>query len=211
MNGNLYIISAPSGAGKTTLIKKFLKEHKSFIFSISYTTRPKRKLEINGKDYFFVSQKTFEQMIENNKFLEYAKVHDNYYGTGKDFVLENLNKGKHVILDIDYQGAKKVKENLDLNKYHVIGIFIFPPSYNELKKRIEKRGQDSEDIINKRLKNALEEMKNYIYYDYIIVNDIFNKAYKELSSIIIAETLKKDLVENKINNLIKKYEEDLNG
>ena len=154
MKGTIFIVSSPSGCGKTTIIRNFLKKHKDFYFSISHTTRKKRPKEQNGKDYFFVSKKEFENMIKEDKFLEWAVVHNEYYGTSKEIVLHKIKNGINVILDIDVQGAKKIKNNETLKNYDIVLIFIFPPSYDELKRRILKRGQDDENSIKIRLQNV---------------------------------------------------------
>jgi guanylate kinase len=209
--GTIFIISAPSGAGKTSLIQKILKNRENSIFSISFTTRPPRNNEINGKDYFFINNDQFKSMIENNEFLEFAKVHNYYYGTGKEYILKNLDNGKNVILDIDYQGARIVKSNLSGKKYDIVSIFIMPPSYSELKNRLEKRATDREDTISTRLKNAIVEMENALFYDYVIINRVFKDAYFDLSSIFRSNSLKTDNLKHKIDKIIKKYKEELHG
>jgi len=187
MKGILLVISGPSGVGKTSLVKKFLEEFKNeVIFSISCTTRKPRPGEVHGKDYFFVDKKTFEKMIEKDELLEWAKVHGNYYGTLKSFIYENLLKGKSILLDIDPHGAFQIKEKI---KDSVL-IFILPPSLEELKKRLQKRKSESESEIQKRLRRAMEEIKFCKDYDYLIVNDKFEKAYEILRSIYIAEKRK---------------------
>ena len=204
--GTIFIVSSPSGCGKTTIIRKFLEKHKNFYFSISHTTRPKRPREINGKDYFFVTKKEFKQMIKDQKFLEWAIVHNEYYGTSKEKVLEKINKGINVILDIDIQGAKKIIENKTLKGYDIVKIFIFPPSYEELKKRILKRGQDTEESIKIRLKNAYTELENYKIYDYIIINEILNKAISDFETIINANLLKTTKQEKNIKKILTTWE-----
>ncbi len=178
--GNVVIISAPSGTGKTTICRGLLRINKNFVFSISYTTRPKRENEIDGRDYFFVSKEKFFQMVKNNEFLEWAKVYENYYGTSKKQVLKEIIAGKYVLLDIDVQGGKKIK------KIFPEGIFIFilPPSWNELKNRLKKRGQNSIQEINFRLKNIQKEIKYIKYYDYIVVNDDLEKTVNTINNII---------------------------
>ncbi len=204
--GTIYIVSSPSGCGKTTIIRNFLKRHKNFYFSISHTTRPKRQKEKNGKDYFFVSKEEFENMIQNNKFLEWAVVHNEYYGTSKEMVLNKIERGIDVILDIDVQGAQKIKKNPDLKGYDIVTIFIFPPSYKELRKRILKRGEDTEESIKIRLKNAYIELKNYNLYDYIIVNEILNKAIYDFETIINANSLKRKKQESKLKKILNSWE-----
>ncbi|HIP93172.1 MAG TPA: guanylate kinase [Desulfurobacteriaceae bacterium] len=200
MKGLLLVISGPSGVGKTSLVKKFLEEFKSeVIFSISCTTRKPRPGEVHGKDYFFVDQKTFEKMIEKDELLEWANVHGNYYGTLKSFVYENLLKGKSVLLDIDPHGAFQIKQKIRDS----VLIFILPPSWDELKKRLQKRKSESESEIQKRLRRAREEIKFCKDYDYLIVNDRLEKAYEVLKSIYIAEKRKTCRFLNNLENEIK--------
>jgi guanylate kinase len=209
--GSLYIISAPSGAGKSSLIRRILRERENTLFSVSYTTRPPRGREVNGKDYFFVSEDKFLKMIEENLFFEYAKVHNYYYGTEKTFILNNLQKGNDVILDIDYQGAQIILNNFKNITYNVVTIFILPPSYKELRDRLERRGTDKKETIELRLKNAVKEMENCFFYDYVIVNKIFKKAYYDLLSIFRSNSLKTINSKDKIKNILLKYKEELNG
>jgi len=200
MKGLLLVISGPSGVGKTSLVKKFLEEFKNeVIFSISCTTRKPRPGEVHGKDYFFVDQKTFEKMIEKDELLEWANVHGNYYGTLKSFVYENLLKGKSVLLDIDPHGAFQIKQKIRDS----VLIFILPPSWDELKKRLQKRKSESESEIQKRLRRAREEIKFCKDYDYLIVNDRLEKAYEVLKSIYIAEKRKTRRFLNNLENEIK--------
>ena len=186
--GLLIVISAPSGTGKTTLCHMLLKEFNNAVFSVSFTTRKPRKGEVNGKDYWFVSKEEFERRIKEGDFLEWAKVYGNYYGTSKSQVLKALKEGKDVILDIDTQGALQVKERFP----EAVLIFILPPSFKELENRLRKRGTDPEEVIEKRLKFAKEEIKRARFYDYIVVNDELEVAYFKLKSIITAEKCKKD-------------------
>lgn len=187
----LIVISGPSGSGKGTIIKEVLKKIPDLIYSISYTTRPKREGEIDGKDYFFIDNDKFKELIKKDFFLEWAKVYDYYYGTNKDFVLERLNEGKDIILEIEIQGAKKIKEIY--NKRSTVFIFIVPPDFNELKKRIlnRKRGE-SEEEINKRMDFAKKEIEESKNYDYLIINDNIGKAAKKIIDIINKERRKID-------------------
>ena len=179
--GRLIVITGPSGVGKTTLIKKLLNNYKNdIIFSISYTSRSARKDEANGIDYYFISKKEFENRIKDNRFLEYALVHDNYYGTDKNQVEEVLLSGKDCILDIDVQGGL----NLMSKNINAIYIFIAPPSITILRERLLKRYTDTIDVIEKRVMNAEEELKEKDNYHYIILNDNIDKAYNELKTII---------------------------
>lgn len=180
--GLFFVVSAPAGTGKTTLVTKLEKEFPSVVRSISYTTRKPRGSELHGRDYFFISEKEFEEKINSGDFLEYAKVFDHYYGTSNAFVEEKRNEGKHVILVIDTQGAMKLKE-----KNIGILIFISPPSIDALKQRMLSRNTDSSESIEKRLSWAQKEMKLAQHYDYIVVNDEFEIAYQILRSVLIAE------------------------
>jgi len=191
--GLLIVISAPSGTGKTTLTRMLLKEFPNIEFSISFTTRKPRPGEVNGKDYWFISREEFLKRIEEGDFLEWAEVYGNLYGTSKSQVLKALNEGKDVLLDIDTQGALQVKENFP----EAVLIFILPPSLEELERRLRNRGTDPEEVIEKRLKIAREEIKRAKFYDYIVVNDVLEVAYNKLKSIISAEKCKtKRFLEN---------------
>tara|TARA_Y100000768_G_C23944689_1_gene666963 strand:+ start:254 stop:889 length:636 start_codon:yes stop_codon:yes gene_type:complete len=179
--GIMVILSSPSGAGKTTLVKK-IEENKDFSISISHTTRKPRKNENNGVDYFFVSKSEFENLIKNNKFLEYARVFNNYYGSSEDLVFQRLNNGKNVIFDIDWQGTQQI-QNKKL-KYKLITIFILPPSREELFKRLLNRETGDEKVANQRMvqfKNDIQYWKNY---DYVVINDDLEKCYNQISSFI---------------------------
>jgi guanylate kinase len=183
--GSLYIISAPSGAGKTSLVRQLLNETADLSVSVSHTTRPMRSGETEGKDYFFVSVETFRSMIENGDFLEFAQVFDNFYGTSQQAVETDLNNGLDVILEIDWQGAQQVRKMLPEAK----SIFILPPSVEVLQQRLRKRGQDSEETIARRMTDAAAEITHYAEFDYLIVNDDFYQAFSELKSIIISQRL----------------------
>jgi guanylate kinase len=185
----LIVISGPSGSGKGTIIKEVIKKIPELIYSVSYTTRPKREGEIEGKDYFFISKDEFEKLIDEDFFIEWAKVYDYYYGTSKEFVLNNLNDNRDVILEIEIQGAKKIREIYD--KKNVIFIFIAPPDFKELERRImnRKRGETEEEI-KKRMDFAKKEIEESKNYDYIIINDNINKAVKKIVNIINKERRK---------------------
>ena len=188
LQGNLYIISAPSGAGKSSLISALLKRvnsHKMMV-SVSHTTRSPRPGEQEGVHYYFVSHNEFENLIKQNAFLEYAKVFGgNYYGTSLFAIEENLAKGIDVFLDIDWQGAQQIREKVP----HVKSIFILPPSLNELENRLIGRGQDSAEVIADRMAKAISEISHYNEYDYVIVNDNFEQAQADLQAILRAERL----------------------
>jgi guanylate kinase len=178
----LYVVSGPSGSGKSTLCKMALSKIENLSFSISHTTRPRRKSELHGRDYYFISEQQFKKMIDNKDFIEWAIVHGNYYGTSKKEIEEKASKGD-VLLDIDVQGAIQVRSKFK----NAIFIFIMPPSYNVLKRRIINRGNEKLSSIEKRLTIAREEIKYYKDYDYLIINDELDKAVKELVSIIISQ------------------------
>lgn len=178
--GHLFILAAPSGAGKTTLCKAILNRYRDMLYSVSYTTRAPRPGEVNGVDYYFISKEKFIKDIENNKWAEWAQVHGNFYGTPAEFLNKSLSKGQDVLLDIDIQGTVQV-----LDRYaDTITFFILPPSLEILKKRLESRGTDSADTISARLVNAKEEISKKNLYHHVIVNDQLSSAVSELLSII---------------------------
>ena len=180
--GKLYIISAPSGAGKTSLVKQLREDVDKLVVSVSHTTRTMRNGEKHGSDYFFVSVDEFKTMIEAQAFLEHAQVFDNFYGTAQKTVEDNLAQGLDVILEIDWQGAQQVRNMLSQS----ISIFILPPSIDVLKQRLQNRGQDTEETIARRMRDAVTEMSHYPEFDYLIVNDDFTTALQQLKSIVIA-------------------------
>lgn len=200
--GLLIVISAPSGTGKTTLSHMLLKAFPDMDFSISYTTRKPRIGEVNGKDYFFIDRETFKRMIKEGDFLEWATVYGHLYGTSKSQVTEALKDGKNILLDIDTQGALNVKKNFP----GAVLIFILPPSLNELRKRLKKRGTDNEKTIEKRLKMAKKEIKNALHYDYIVINDVLEVAFEKLKSIITAEKCKTERLKRQIERIVKDTE-----
>ena len=185
--GRIVVISGPSGCGKTTICKELIKRNKNFVFSVSYTTRPKRKGEVNGKDYYFVSENEFLRLVKQKKFVEWAKVYSNYYGTPKEPLLKAINSGKDILLDIDVQGGKNIKKIFPES----ILIFILPPSYEVLKQRIISRAKDKPEEIKKRLKNLEKEVKNSKYYDYFVINDNLKEAVKNIRSIVFVHKFEK--------------------
>ncbi len=187
--GRLFVVSAPSGAGKTTLCEKIVKRVPGVVQSVSMTTRPKRPGEKDGRDYFFVSVEEFKKRLKNKEFLEYAKVFDNYYGTPRGFVESNLNKNKDVLLTIDVQGAMQIKKTF---KKDCVFIFILPPSIKHLRTRLQKRKTDTTTQINQRLKVAKKELAFLKYYDYEVVNDDIKTAFEQLKAIFIAARCKRD-------------------
>ncbi|MGB9615656.1 MAG: guanylate kinase [Fervidobacterium sp.] len=184
--GILFVISGPSGVGKTSIIRSVLERVERVVFSVSCTTRKQRPGEIHGVDYFFISHEKFKKMIDENKFIEWAQVHDNFYGTPADFVWENINEGYDVILDIDVQGALTVKKNWNNAKF----IFVAPPSYEVLSERLRKRGTETEEKIQKRLETAKKELAYIPEFEYLIINEDLEESIRNLSSIIHAERLK---------------------
>ena len=192
--GKLYIISAPSGAGKTSLVRRLITEVENLVVSISHTTRPIRPGEIHGEDYFFVSQAEFQALLDSHELLEHASVFDNFYGTAQQTVEENVKRGLDVILEIDWQGAEQIKKKLPDS----LSIFILPPSTEVLLQRLRNRGQDDENIISRRMRDAVTEIRHLDEFDYLVVNDVFAEALTELKSIIIANRLTR---QRQIHNL----------
>jgi len=185
--GTLFIVSAPSGTGKTTLCEELIKTSPNIMRSISMTTRQKRGGEVQGRDYFFVSKKEFRAKIKKKAFLEYAKVFDNYYGTPRLFVQRMLRSGRDVVLTIDVQGAMKLRRRVRKN---AIFVFILPPSFSELKKRLFKRSTENRSQIALRLAIARKELSYARYYDYQIVNDKVRNAFEKLTAIVTASRCK---------------------
>ena len=200
--GLLLVVSGPSGAGKGTICKSILEQNDHIKLSVSATTRKPRTGEVHGVNYFFIDKEEFKKMIEQGEFLEYAQIYDNFYGTPKAAIMETLEKGQDVILEIEMQGARQVKE------VYPEGIFVFvlPPSLKELKNRIVGRGTETAEEIEKRFSCAFEEIKQIDDYDYFIVNQDVEKSVKELESIISSE---KNKVTRYKNNIIDKFKEEL--
>ena len=202
--GMMFVLSSPSGAGKTTLTKKIAENNSNFTISISYTTRKARPNEINGKDYHFVTTEKFNSLVKENNFFEYANIFDNYYGTHKKTVLELLSKGKDVLFDIDWQGTQQLKKISDLS---VVTIFILPPNIHVLKERLLNRHKGQEKLIQKRMNKFNEEVSHWNEYNYVVVNDDLNKCYENILNIITSE--KKGIVQNQDLNVIKKKIDEL--
>ena len=179
--GVIVILSSPSGAGKTTLVKK-ISLRKKYKISISHTTRKPRANEKNGRDYFFVNKKKFQKLIKNNKFLEYAKVFKNYYGSLKETVIQSLENGGNVIFDIDWKGTEQIKKKK--LKFKIVTIFILPPSKKELFKRLLKREQKDKKIAKERMKQFEKDVKHWIKYDFVVINDEVEKCYKLINNFI---------------------------
>ncbi|GGD15225.1 guanylate kinase [Pyruvatibacter mobilis] len=186
--GLMFVMSSPSGAGKTTLSRGLLDTDEEIVMSVSATTRNPRPGEVDGKDYYFVSVEDFGLMVNRGEFLEHAKVFDNYYGTPRGPVEEALSGGKDVLFDIDWQGTQQLKENA---REDVVSIFILPPSTQELERRLHTRAQDSAEIVAKRMAKAADEMSHWAEYDYIIVNQDLDKSRTQIRAILDAERLKR--------------------
>ena len=184
--GILYVISAPSGAGKTSICKEILKEFPDLHRSISYTTRPRREGEQDGVDYHFISSDDFQKMVNQESFVEWAQVHGNSYGTAKETIQMALSEGSDILLDVDFQGAEQLRQS-DLDG---IFIFILPPGMQELRKRLDFRNTDTDKVIKQRMNNASKEIAQAVYFDYLVVNDVLEKAVDTVRSIIKAETVR---------------------
>ena len=184
--GNLYIVAAPSGGGKTSLVKALVEGMSDIAVSVSHTTRPQRTGEVDGVDYFFIKQDEFNQMILENAFIEHAQVFENSYGTSKSQIEDRLRRGVDVLLDIDWQGAQQIKHVFK----NTVGIFIIPPSLDTLKQRLQGRKQDADDVIHARMQRAKDELSHYAEFDYLVVNDDFYCAASDLKSIVIAHRLR---------------------
>ncbi len=180
LRGHLFVIAAPSGAGKTSLVRALMEREPSLRFSISYTTRRQRPTEAHGRDYYFVSREEFESMVARGEFLEHARVFDNFYGTARGQVEASLAAGQDLILEIDWQGAQQIRHALP--ECH--SIFILPPSRAELERRLQGRGTDAEDVIQRRLRDAASDMTHWSEFDYIVVNDNFERALADLHAIV---------------------------
>ena len=200
--GLLLVVSGPSGAGKGTICKALLNKNDQIKLSVSATTRKPRHGEVHGVNYFFIEKEEFTKMIENGEFLEYAQIYDNFYGTPKAAIIECLEKGQDVILEIEMQGARQIKE------VYPEGVFIFvlPPSLEELKSRIVGRGTETQEEIEKRFSCAFEEINQIVNYDYFIVNEDIEKSVSDVEAIICAE---KNKVTRYKNNIIDKFKEEL--
>ncbi|MCF7980759.1 MAG: guanylate kinase [Pseudomonadales bacterium] len=196
--GTLFIVSAPSGAGKTSLVRALIEKIPSILVSVSYTTRPIRPGEQEGIHYHFVSKQAFEDMLEQSDFLEHATVFGNKYGTSQSRVEKQLKDGKDVILEIDWQGAAQVRRLMPES----VGIFILPPSKQALRTRLESRGQDDQSTIAHRMAQAVDEMSHYAEYDYLVVNDQFDVALHQLSTIVESHRLAINKQKNALTHLI---------
>ena len=201
MRGNLYIVSAPSGSGKTTLLQHLLKSFKDLKFSVSYTTRQPRTGEKDGIDYFFTDRPAFQKMAERGEFLEWAEFNDQLYGTGRAFVEKHIEQGQDVILDIDVQGAKQVKAKVR----DAVAIFVLPPSFPELQRRLKSRMLEPDDVIRRRLEIAKGEIQFYRDYDYIIINDVLENSILLLEAIMRSGTATPSHQKSRIEEIIASF------
>lgn len=199
-NGQLYIFSAPSGAGKTSLVEALLKSTSGIEVSVSHTTRAMRPGEENGVHYHFVDTAEFEKMVEAAAFLEDAKVFDNYYGTSQKAVEDRLSQGEDVILEIDWQGAQQVRKLMPF----AISVFILPPSREALEQRLNSRGQDSAEIIARRMRDATSDMEHYVEFDYVIINDDFDEATQQLKSIVLAQRQRIEVITQREHGVLER-------
>jgi guanylate kinase len=203
ISGNLFVISAASGTGKTSLVAGLLDAQPLLQLSVSYTTRAPRAGEIDGRHYHFVTHEAFLAKRDQGEFLEWAEVHGNYYGTSKQWIDDTLKAGVDVLLEIDWQGARAVRK---LFAEAMIGVFILPPSPQSLRDRLEKRGKDSAEIIDRRLAGARDEISHVFDFEYIIVNDSFEKAANELQSIVVAARLARRPQRSKVLEILKAFD-----
>lgn len=198
-SGTLYIISAPSGAGKTSLVRALVNSFPKVKVSVSHTTRPMRSNEVDGVNYHFVSRDDFIERLERNEFLEHAEVFGNLYGTSQVWLEQNLAKGRDLILEIDWQGAQQVRRLLPQAK----SIFILPPSQEALRQRLTNRGQDADEVIEQRMQEAVSEMSHYVEYDYLVINDEFRQALEDLKAIFRCNRLQQKSQQQRFSALLK--------
>jgi len=198
---NLFIIAAPSGCGKTSLVEALIKKTKNLWVSVSYTTRPPRPDEVNGINYYFISNNDFDGMVNNGAFVEHAMVFDNHYGSSTKLIKDKLNEGVNVILEIDWQGARQVKENMP----NAISIFILPPSKEALLGRLQQRAQDNDATINKRMSDAQNQMQHFNEFDFLVINDEFNSALNDLNLIICRADKDSERFSLSLSEQSKKY------
>jgi len=203
-NGMMFVLSSPSGVGKTTLTKKISKNNKNFIISISHTTREPRVNEIDGEDYFFIDKEKFNKLIEENSFFEYAKIFDNFYGTSKRQVLDIIEQGKDVLFDIDWQGTQQLKK---IEGVSLVTFFIIPPNIATLKDRLINRHKGEEKMISKRMDKFSEELSHWNEYNYVLINDNLEICYKKILELMISE--KKGIKKQQNLNIIHKKIEEL--
>ena len=201
----VFIISAPSGSGKSTLVNRLMQEVPNLCFSISYTTRAPRGHEVQGTSYHFTSREDFESRLANHEFLEHADVFGNYYGTHKSELTKARAGGKDLVLDIDVQGAAQLRESIP----DAVTIFVLAPSRQVLEHRLRYRGEDSDQVIARRLADAAREIRNYCLYDYVLINENIDESAKTLASIVRAERVRRTRIEDKIRPILKTFEEEV--
>jgi guanylate kinase len=199
----VFIISAPSGSGKSTLVNRLMQEVPNLCFSISYTTRAPRGHEIQGTNYHFTSREEFEKHLKNNEFLEHADVFGNYYGTHRSELASARSQGKDLVLDIDVQGAAQLKKSIP----DAVTIFVLAPSRQILEHRLRYRGEDSDEVIKRRLADAAREIRNYCLYDYVLINEDIDDSARTLGSIVRAERVRRTRIEDKIKPILKTFED----
>jgi guanylate kinase len=204
MNATVFIISAPSGSGKSTLVNRLMTRVADLMFSISYTTRKPRGTEIQGRQYRFVSREEFEDMIAGGEFLEFAEVFGNYYGTHRRVLEEACASGKDLVLDIDVQGAQQLKERIP----EAVTIFILAPSRQILEKRLRSRGEDRDEVVERRLREAAEEIRNYDQYDYVLINRELEESTATLCGIVSAERARRTRIEDRIRPILDTFNGD---
>jgi len=198
----VFIISAPSGSGKSTLVSHLLASVTGLTFSVSYTTRSLRGAEVDGRDYHFVSREAFEAMLARNEFLEWAQVFGNYYGTHRGILERARAEGNDLVLDIDVQGARQLKEQIP----EAVTVFILPPSKQVLEQRLRARGEDREEVIARRLREAAEEIRNYDRYDYVLINRDLAKAEATLDAIVLGERVRRTRIEDRIRPILETFQ-----
>ena len=202
--GTMFVLSSPSGVGKTTLTKKLATNNNNFVISISHTTRKPRPNEVNGQDYYFIDKEKFNSLVEKNNFFEHAKIFNNYYGTLKDPVLNFINSGKDVLFDIDWQGTQQLKKNKSLS---LITFFILPPDIKTLENRLINRHKGQEELIQQRMKKFDQEISHWNEYNYVVVNDDLEECYNKILKIIASE--KKGISQSQENKQIEKKVKEL--
>lgn len=199
----IFVISGPSGSGKSTLVQRFLAEDGKASFSVSHTTRPMRKGEVEGRDYYFVDIDRFQKMIDAGGFAEFAQVHGNYYGTSRA-ELAAKGKGRDVLLDIDVQGADQIRRSLP----EAVLVFILPPSYTVLRRRLQDRGSDSEEVIARRLANAHDEIRRYTHFDYVVINDDLEQASAELEAVIRGTRCRTERRRERVEDILRGFQRE---
>lgn len=196
----LFVVSGPSGCGKSTIIHHVMRDLRNVQFSVSYTTRPRRPSEQDGRDYHFVTKPEFERMIARRQFVEWAEVHGHYYGTSKKEIAQKAKAGD-LVLDIDIQGARQIKSK----PVRAVFVFVLPPMFGELKRRLKERGEDKPEVIGQRLMNAKKEIRHYVLFDYVVINNKLDRAVLELESIILGGRCRLDVRKPQIKEILKSF------